>query len=441
MQHPVSRCSAIAIALFIPAVVVTDLAAQEARADSLESRVVEIEGRLHQLEARIDSILSALARGVAAAQPEPDTVSELAALRAAAAAAAAPIQEEQERKGAETSRTSALQILNPEITVTGDIVGGYARPSGGSGRASVVPREFEFSFQTALDPYTRMKVFLTHEEDVEIAGVPEAGGDEGGGFEIEEGYMYWVGLPLGFGAKVGKFRQQIGHYNRWHTHALFEIERPLVTGAFLGEDGLIQTGGGVTLPSLSAGASTNTATLEVAAGSNDALFDAGNQLTFLGNLQSFWDLGAASYLQFGATGVTGKNDDVSLRRTQLLGLDVSYRWRPPSQARYRDLNLKAEWYFARKDFDLEELTGKGGYLQANYRLGQSWDVGARVDYLDGYGDDPKLFQFVPTLTWWQSEWVRLRLQYNYLRPEGGGDSHTLLLQAVWAAGPDKHETY
>ena len=85
--------------------------------------------------------------------------------------------------------------------------------------------------------------------------------------------------------------------------------------------------------------------------------------------------------------------------------------------------------------------GNGGYFQANYRLGRQWIVGSRLDYVDGFGADPEILQFAPNITWWQSEWVRLRLQYNYLRSEGGPGNHTVLFQTVWSIGPHKHETY
>jgi hypothetical protein len=238
---------------------------------------------------------------------------------------------------------------------------------------------------------------------------------------------------------VGKFRQEIGLYNRWHSHALLEVERPLAATTFLGEDGLIQTGLGITLPSLSIGPTTQTATFEAAAGSNDALFGGGSDITYLGRLQSFWDLGT-SYFQLGATGVLGENDEVGLE-TELLGLDASFRWTPRGQSLYRDFRLKAEWYFAEQTTPTEALTGDGGYVQANLRVSRRWILGTRADFVDGYEDTPDIFQLVPAITWWQSEWVKIRLQYHYLKPDGGAGNHTLLLQTVWAMGPHKHESY
>ncbi len=394
--------------------------------------------QLRQLMRRVDSLERLVAGLRAAGGDTAEPRDELAALRAAARAAIRPAAARSDTAGSQTSRTRNLRVLNPEISVTGDVVGNHVSPGGEANSTSFTPREFEFSFQAALDPYTRTKIFVTREQDFEIAGVPEDGEAEAGGFEIEEGYMYWVGLPGGFGAKIGKFRQEIGLYNRWHTHALFEIERPLAAVTFLGEDGLIQTGVGVTLPSLALGRSTVQATFEAAAAANDILFGDANGITYLGRLQDFFDLGT-SYFQVGATGVVGDNN---AGKTKVLGLDASFRYTPAGRARYRDFQLKGEWYFAESPNLIgETMTGDGGYLQSNIRLGRRWIFGTRVDYVNGFDAAPDIFQLVPSLSFWQSEWVRLRVQYNYLRPQGGPNNHTFLLQAMWAMGPHKHESY
>jgi hypothetical protein len=420
------------LALASPAIAPTDLLAQDAKTDSLEARIRE-------LEARLDSLLAALARGAGPDSAAAAAASELDALRAAAQAAAG----EQETDTTQGSRSRDLSILNPEISVTGDVLGTYTAPPDGNNFFSAVPREFEFAFEAAVDPYARTKIFISHEQDFEIVGLPESGEEEeGGGGEvgIEEGYIYWTALPANMGIKVGVFRQDIGLYNRWHTHALFEVDRPLPTVAFLGEDGLIQTGGSLVLPFFEVGPTTNLFTVELTRGSNEALFEGGKQLSLLGNFRNFWNISDATYMQIGATGVYGKNDDENLN-TYLLGIDVAFRWRPPGRSLYRDLQLKAEWYFAKKDFGPEDFSGNGGYLQANYRLDRRWIAGLRTDYVDGYGSGPDVFMLVPTITWWQSEWVRLRLQYNLAKTEGQNAGHTFILQTVWAIGPHRHEVY
>jgi hypothetical protein len=397
--------------------------------DSLQ-REIEI------LKARLDSLQRVLEELVRQGRDTAAVTDELAALRAAAQAAGDEAAAGQDTTQQQASRTRALQALNPEISVTGDVVGALLFPDGADSRATAIPHEFEFAFQAALDPYSYTKVFVSYEEPLEIAGYPEEEGEEEhGGFALEEGYLYWVGLPGRTGLKVGKFRQEIGLYNRWHTHALMEVDRPLPTVAFLGDDGLIQTGLSLTSPTLTLGPSATTAYFELTAGTNDALFEGGNQPSYLGRLQS-------TYFQVGATGVYGRNSDESLT-SRLLGLDFAFRWSPPARALYQDFQLKGEWYWVEKEIDLPGggmTDRRGGWAQANYRFSRRWIAGFRGDYLEA-GDGDPTYQLVPTLSWWQSEWVRLRLQYNYLKAANAGGNHTVLLQVVWAIGPHRHDTY
>jgi hypothetical protein len=414
-------------------------AQQPQQSDSLRREIERLEARLDSLQRVLEGLVRQ-GRDTAAAHDE------LAALRAAAEVAAEEAVAGEDTTQQQTSRSRALQSLNPEISVTGDVVGGLLFPDGEDSRATAVPREFEFSFQAALDPYSYTKVFLSYEEPLEIAGFPEEDGEDehSGGLHLEEGYLYWVGLPGRTGLKVGKFRQEIGLYNRWHTHGLLEVDRPLPSVVFLGDDGLIQTGLSLTSPALTIGPSANTAFFELTAGTNDALFEGGNQPSYLGRIESFWDLGAATYFEVGATGVYGRNSDESLE-TRLLQVDFAFRWSPPARALYQDLQLKGEWYWVEKQrtdlLGAHTTLGRGGWAQANYRFSRRWIAGLRGDYLEGSDTNPDVYQLVPSLSWWQSEWVRIRLQYNYLKPASGGGNHTVLLQVVWAIGPHRHEAY
>jgi len=423
----------------------TPIAAQvPTRADSLERE-------LAALRARVDSLQTLLAELIRERSDTTRVVDELAQLRAAAQQAAAEVEAPVDTSTQQASRTRNLSLLNPEISVTGDVVAHFTAFADERDRAGAIPREFEFSFQAPLDPYTRTKIFAAYHEDVPIAGMPEMHADEGdgegsaaghghGGFEIEEAYVYWVGLPGALGLKIGKFRQDIGLYNRWHTHALWEVDRPLPHLIFFGEDGLIQTGVGLTLPSLTLGPSTQTVTVEATSATNEALYDEGGDLSVLGRLQSFWDLSSAAYLQIGVAGLSGRNKDAELS-SRLVQLDFAFRWAPPNRSLYQALHLKGEWYYGEKEMAGETESGKGAYLQANYRANRRLTLGVRGDYLYDFEDFNDTYQLAPSLTWWQSEWLYVRLQYNYVKPQFGSAGNTALVQLVWAMGPHKHENY
>ncbi len=424
--------------------------AQTAQQDTILIRIATLEARIDSLIEELSSLKEAvIAAGISPAGAEAEQVAEadeLDALRAAArqeieeGGMTAPGEESDEPQG---SRTRSLRLLNPEISLTGDIVGALLAPSGGEARATAIPREFEFSFQAVLDPFARTAIFLSREEELQIAGLTSAeeGEEEGGvGVDLEEGYIDWIALPAGLSLKLGKYRQELGLYNRWHNHALFEVDRPLPITNFVGDDGLIQTGFSLALPLLQSGSLTQSTWVEMAAGSNEALFDGGKQPSFLGRTQSFFDLGPASYLQVGVDGILGRNSDADLN-SSLFSVDVAYRWTPPNRALYQDLQLKAEWYFARRNQEGLVVHGNGGYGQAHYKFARQWEVGFRADYLNPYEASPDVLQFVPSISWWQSEWVRLRLQGNIVRRVGESTDFTLLFQTVWAVGAHRHEAY
>lgn len=85
----------------------------------------------------------------------------------------------------------------------------------------------------------------------------------------------------------------------------------------------------------------------------------------------------------------------------------------------------------------------GLWAAAEMRLSQSWLAGARFDRTENPEDPEETAWLVsPTLTWWQSEYVRLRLEYDLLgRSFLDGNEGRLLLQVTFAMGPHRHETY
>jgi len=98
-------------------------------------------------------------------------------------------------------------------------------------------------------------------------------------------------------------------------------------------------------------------------------------------------------------------------------------------------------YALRKEYGGAGTTRLGWYAGTTYKLGQRWIAGARYDYVE----DPLLGvitrQVIPSLTLWQSEWVELRAQYTWAKTARVAATNQFALQAVWAIGPHKHETY
>ena len=378
---------------------------------------------LERLDRRVLALRASRCAGGAPAQTA-DSSGDLASLRAAAAAAAG------QAAPSDTTGTSdsvpgprGANLLNPDISATGDVR--LVAEEGARGDA--VAREFEFAFQSALDPYSNTKIFL-------------AASDEG--VEIEEGYIYYTGLPGRLRLDFGKFRQQVGDLNRWHSHALPESEYPLVYQRYFSEEGLAGVGLSLyTALPFSLGGATHEVWLQGTSTESDPLFGGSRDLLFLGRLQNFWQLSRSTYAQVGITGLGGNNGEADLR-SRMAGLDFRMTYRPPEAATRREITFRAEGYRLYTD-DLGISENRyGGFADLSARLTRRWIFGARYDHVEApRGPNDTEWRITPNITWWQSEFVYLRLEGEHRNTELGESRNMLSLQAVWAMGPHKHETY
>ena len=397
-------------------------ASQQPTQRQMDSLAVQV----RQLRARLDSVLAVLRRQPVPAPPAAPVGDDLAALRAAASQAASGGLSDTTRSADTLTQAVGRERnqaqLNPEIGVTGDIRG-YATGRGVQSD-NFVAREFEVGFQSALDPYSHTKIFISLED---------------GAVGLEEGYAYWTGLPGHIRLDLGKYRQQFGELNRWHLHAVPETEYPLAITTFLGADGLAGTG--ISLYHAFGGLGTHELTAQVTRSASDAeLFGNSGRPTYLLHLLNFWQLNRSTYMQIGGTALYGTDPDSALR-TKVGGLEFRLTWRPPARALYHEWTVRGELLALKKEVAGTGPTRLGGYVSSTYKLNQRFILGARYDYVESPEFGVITRQLVPSITLWQSEWVFLRAQYQWQRIANASANHQLAFQAVWAIGPHKHETY
>lgn len=342
----------------------------------------------------------------------------------------------------------ALQAINPEISVTGDFLSHYVVDSPhyrGEERSGNNFRVLGIHFRSDLDPFSYTKIA------VEVH--PE-------GIELGEAYAVWSGQIPGFSFMAGKFRQQFGVVNRWHVHSLDQMFLPLAIQELFGEDGLNQTGFSVnwTVPHILP--ATQQFTLQMTNGQNDHLFSGQFYSTpaFLGHLKNYYDLSRDVYVELGLTGMFGRNriadinfltindDSAPVHSTLVGGLDLTLFWEPLNRAHYRNFLWRSELFYLRKNLPRQNrLTALGGYSYVQGKLGERWELGLRGDWTQPYAllnDNENIYQVVPYFTWWQSHWVRMRLEFQ--RKSGtlfSKAQNRIWLQITWAAGPHKHERY
>lgn len=418
---------------------------------SAQEPVDSLRVEVARLAALVDSLSREIERLRATGQEE-EAGDALAQLRQAAAAAAAAggggAPEEEAGEQEFVGRQRSLQAFNPEISMNVDMFGHVDQDATHENNFFV--REFELSVVSNLDPFSRAKVFLSRESPGgELSPFPEPGEEEAaGGFSVEEGYVEWVGLPANLSLKLGRFFQQFGQLNRWHSHALYFQSRSLPHLAFIGEENLGQTGASLhwLMPFGGRSGGTYEATVELTRKDNEMLFGSAAGLSALGNVNGFWTLSESTDLDLSLSWVNGHySDGIQDMDRNLYGAEFAFTWRPPGRSLYRGAVVRGGVMAldGLVGAPNPEQTAWGIWTLGEARLSRSWLAGARFGRTENPADPTQTAWLVsPTVTWWQSEFVRLRAEYDVLGRSYLTDrSGQLLLQITFAMGPHKHETY
>jgi hypothetical protein len=414
------------------------------------------------LRGRIAELAQARSAGV---RP-PNTMFETDDLEALRRAAEAETEKESkvEKAADETifkSGNLGLQALNPEISITGDMLGYYRAGDEVPSHWDYDFRALGIHFEAYLDPYSRFK-----------AAVPV----NAEGAELGEAYYTRYGVFRNVNLTLGKFRQQFGVVNRWHKHALDYFDFPLPLRSIFGPGGL--NGTGVSLDwTGSIGSAFQEVVLQSTDGDNLRMFgeNAKNRPSVLAHYKVYQDLSPSTYVQLGATGLLGWNDhwatvgdavDESLT-TQVYGLDFSLLWEPTARMRYRNVEWRNEFYFVNKEIQAPDGSGTdrlnpwGAYSAFQTKVSRTLDLGLRFEYYrpdsKTYADiDPALSLYPLAVTdsdanryllgayatWFQSPFVKFRFGYAYEGGDGMEEEQRIAtFQIVFAAGPHKHERY
>ncbi len=359
----------------------------------------------------------------------------------------------------------SLQTLNPEISASVDMLAHYTDQKETRQRTDAEIRGVELNVQSYLDPFSRMKATM-HVSDE--------------GVDVEEAYMTRFSVFEGANLDLGRFRQQFGVVNRWHEDALDQVQYPLVLRNIFGNEGLNQTGASLDLSLPDWGKAYQNLTLQVTNTENERLFggDTLGTPSMLFHYKNYRDLDEETYLEFGLSGLFGWSDEWDVMRggslvkeydalgTQVYGADLSVVWEPPGEALYRNLEWRSELYLLNRNLLAPDGSGRdtlstwGAYSYLQAKVARELAIGMRGDW---YEPDTKDYaavsnaslsplavtesgayrwQLAPYLTWWQSEFVKYRFEYDYSDGKGlENAAHTVWFQALFSVGPHKHERY
>lgn len=382
-------------------------------------------------------------------------------LRRAAKAEIAEKAAEPEKEEAFTSGALGLQALNPEISITGDILWSYTDSDATDKKSDFLFRGLGVHAEAYLDPFTRFKAAFSVDED---------------GADLGEAYMTRFGLLPQVNLTLGKFRQQFGVVNRWHKHGLDQVDFPLALRKIFGPGGLNQTGGSLewTMPELAG--NEQELTVQVTDGENGQVFaeNADNTPSGLAHYKLFRDLTPSTYAELGFTGLYGRNNEWTIGESTIdepldvwvFGADFTVLWEPTDRMRYRNVTWRTEAYALNKDILAPDGSGEdtvdawGMYSYVETKASRTVSVGIRGDWFEpavkAYAasapaslssvvsaeEGANRWQLSPYVTWEQSPFVHFRVEFDHQDGDGTGpEENVFWLQCIFAAGPHKHERY
>ena len=364
--------------------------------------------------------------------------------------------------------TSNPRML-PDFSAVGDLVGDLSpKRSTQEDHSRFRVREVELAVQAVVDPYFRGDIFLGINDTEKIS--------------IEQAFLTTTALPNGLQAQLGRFLMPLGKQNSTHRHDLHTVEYPYVLQRFLSADGLKGTGVSVSKVLAPFGFYQ-----ELIVGVVDHFIDAPegmtldqpvnrelNGLGYSARLRNYVDLSPDANVELSASAMTGKvaqplvaayttidnvTADAVGARQSVVGLDLTYRWKPLQQGLYRSFLLQAEvmrqlnerdpalparsasfapsagfvagYAGPRRDFT-------GGYVFARWQVSQRLYLGGRFDSVqDPLAAGASLTAGSGVLEWFPSEFSKLMASYERLNQAGTAGVDRLLLQAVFSVGPHK----
>lgn len=302
-------------------------------------------------------------------------------------------------------------------------------------------REAEQGIMGVLDPFARADFFFSFED--------------GGAPTIEEGFVTWLYLPFGLQAKTGIFKTSFGKMNRTHRPEISQIDYPSPIKNFLGEEGQSEPGISISKMLPNPWDIYSELTGEILTPSDEGV--KGRDQIYLAHLKNFFAVTDSSSIELGLSfqtrDISDTDEDTLTKRNfrqTMEGVDLTYRWDPPGQNLYKSFIWQTEFFASQREagsfdeagstVDVKDINSLGFYTFAEYQLTQRLFAGMRFDYSQfPTNDKDSEWSISPYLTFWQSEFTRLRLEYTHSErnsvtmPVEEGDN-SLTLQATFTLG-------
>ena len=320
----------------------------------------------------------------------------------------------------------------------------------------------ELAFDGAVDPY--FKGFSSIVFKLDSQGET--------GVELEEVYFLTTSLPRNLQLKGGQFFTEFGRQNPQHPHAWAFVDQPLVLNRMFGPDGV--RGQGARLSWLLPTSWYTEAMLSVLNSAGGTMFSFRSEesseihggvpaeggvrkatdLVFVPRIATSFDLTDTQVLLAGVSVALGPNNSGPDANTQVYGADLYWKWKSATaQQGFPFVSLQTEVLYRRYQaaertsaddptvtLVSETLRDRGGYAQLLWGIKPRVVAGLRGEFTGG--DDAAFgsalradrVRLSPNLTWYPTEFSKVRLQYNYDDRKGIGRDQSVWFQFEFLLG-------
>ncbi len=404
----------------------SNVASASEETDELQRQLIELEQQMLRMQQGYQRQVDSLERRVDELQGQSDqSVSQPPAMAATSGTSAG---------------NSALQIgLSGLFAGGGSSVDNDALENLQSGahdpnQNGFTVQNVELSLGAAVDPYFDAQANIIFQIDSDGETV----------VELEEAFLVTRSLPGGLQVKGGQYFTEFGRLNKQHPHSWSFVDQPVVLSRFFGGDGLRSQGVRLSWLTPTAWYSELIVGMQNPKGETVTSFlnapgeevgghvlidrDARNfgDLLYSARWLNGFDLSDTVSMNLGVSGLWGPNASGDNTDTKIVGTDWYLKWQPArTQRGFPFVSWHTEVLWRRYEAgdsgtpDQETLKDWGLFTQALWGFRPGWVAGLRWEYATADGDtaaDPlrdTRKRLSPNLTWYPTEYSKLRLQYNH----------------------------
>ena len=339
---------------------------------------------------------------------------------------------------------AVLSEIKPSITIAGDFVANLSDDSHMRTEDDRFDlRGVDILFSGGIDDTAKALVNLAyHDEDV----------------VLEEAYLdVYRFLPFGTDLRLGKYRLNFGILNTVHPHGLPQVDYPAVYREYLGHEGYIDEGIGISgrVPSL--WGSPFEYSLQAVNGNrhehghdDDHAEDDHDEelyrrmkdfddIVYVGRLSNTLTPADSMAIRWGLSGLTGKfEDEDESPRYYLTGAELTLNWHPFKEE-FKRVRWQSEAFSSAIEDHSDWEHAYGVYSFLDYRFLPAWILGVRYDYVQlPLDSNDHRTEYSAYLTHKYTENNQLRLQVKRSQRNYEKDTNEIMLQWVFMLGRHVH---